>query len=90
MAKTTFRFKKNKVRVSPALSKRQKRFRWILTGILSLVLVNYAWDGYKRQKDLYDTYGQAKEYYDIIANETVKSFTNIKKQIDTLDNNKKE
>lgn len=89
MAKTTIRFKKNKVRSIPKASKRQKRVRLALTGLLLLLLGNFAWDGYNRQDDLAKTYELGKQYYGIIVDEASNSFDRIKKQIDSVDNTRK-
>ena len=89
MAKTTIRFKKNKIRSIPKASKRQKRVRAALAALLLLVLGNFAWDGYNRQDDLAKSYELGKQYYGIIVDEASNSFDRIKKQIDTIDNIRK-
>lgn len=89
MAKTTIRFKKNKVRSIPKASKRQKRVRLVLIGLLLLLLGNFAWDGYNKQDDLAKTYELGKQYYGIIVDEASNSFDRIKKQIDSVDNTRK-
>jgi len=82
------KFKRNKVKVKTPLSKRGKKLKWILVGILSLVLLNFSWDGYKRQDDLQKTYELGKQYYGIIVDETGNFANTLKKRIDTTEKGK--
>ena len=88
--KARMKFRPTRYRpVKTFVTKRQKRFRWFLAGLVTLILLNFAWDGYKRQAELKEYYGRGKQYYSIIEQEAEKGYNRVKLRIKKLDKKRK-